>query len=133
MMPLGTTAAEHDFNALDDFTRGYIEALFFTNSGNNEDELNDACFSDFADETLVAIMKDCDAFQAINRALLISAVNSFGYGIRCAGNDYWYTRNGHGTGFWDRDLESIGDALTAACENRETDAYVGDDGKIYLS
>lgn len=30
------------------------------------------------------------------------------------GNDFWYTRNGHGVGFWDRGYEQTGDRLTEA-------------------
>lgn len=29
-----------------------------------------------------------------------------------AGHDLWLTRNGHGAGFWDRDLGELGDRLT---------------------
>lgn len=53
------------------------------------------------------------------------------------GHDFWLTRNGHGTGFWDRyygpnPAAELGDYLTT-CAHRygEVDLYVGDDGKIY--
>ena len=49
-----------------------------------------------------------------------------------AGNDYWYTRNGHGTGFWDRGLGELGDKLAAACRYREVNMVRGDDGLIYF-
>lgn len=32
------------------------------------------------------------------------------------GHDFWLTRNGHGAGFWDRDLGEIGEKLTAICK-----------------
>lgn len=31
-----------------------------------------------------------------------------------AGHDFWLTRNGHGAGFWDRGLGTLGERLTAA-------------------
>lgn len=47
------------------------------------------------------------------------------------GHDFWLTRNGHGTGFWDRDTgtEAAREALTELAHVfGEADAYVGDDG-----
>ena len=50
--------------------------------------------------------------------------------------DLWLTRNGHGTGFWDRYTggrgDEIGDILTGIAESLgNVDLYVGDDGKVY--
>jgi hypothetical protein len=57
-----------------------------------------------------------------------------------AGHNFWLTRNGHGTGFWDEDLDSdaggkkLGDALTALCKKfGEVWTYVGDDKLIHIS
>lgn len=50
------------------------------------------------------------------------------------GHDFWLTRNGHGAGFWDRDLGETGDKLTEICkEIGNVWIYVGDDGKIYIN
>lgn len=50
-----------------------------------------------------------------------------------AGHDFLLTRNGHGAGFWDRGLGERGDRLTSNAEPYgETNAYVGDDGLIYV-
>lgn len=47
-------------------------------------------------------------------------------------HDYILTRNGHGTGFWDRGLGELGDRLTEAAHNAgEWELYIGDDGKLY--
>lgn len=49
------------------------------------------------------------------------------------GHNFWLTRNGHGTGFWDRDLGELGDKLTDLSKSfGETDIYIGDDGALYL-
>jgi hypothetical protein len=52
----------------------------------------------------------------------------------CRGYRFWLTRNHHGAGFWDGDYpKEIGEALTKLShEFGETDAYVGDDGKLHL-
>lgn len=51
------------------------------------------------------------------------------------GHDLWLTRNGHGTGFWDRE-ELYGDCgprFTSFAENLgEAYAYTGDDGLVYI-
>lgn len=52
-----------------------------------------------------------------------------------AGHDLWLTRNGHGTGFWDRDrkVEKLGELLSNYAERMgEQYVVVGDDGWIYL-
>lgn len=148
----GTPEASRTFASLDSFTQGYIEALFFTEcapnapdaetfhaqceSGVNEGSIpNDATFADLAPDALAAIVADCEAFQAANRADLGEALDNGrinGYDESRAGNDYWYTRNGHGTGFWDRGLGDAGDKLAAACRYREVHIYFGDDNLIHI-
>ena len=90
-------AETRQFFELGDFTCGYIEALFFT----NDEILRDKGFCDMAAETVAEIVKTCIAFQEKNRALLFSAYLR-GYSARQAGIDFWFTRNGHGAGYWDR-------------------------------
>lgn len=49
------------------------------------------------------------------------------------GHDLWLTRNGHGAGFWDRDLGELGEQLSAWAKTLgECDLYVGDDNLIYF-
>jgi hypothetical protein len=130
---------------LDAFTQGYIEALFFTEEG--EDNLGEAAFADLAPETLASIVEDCrkfqegDAYKAMKDAKRLSPTDAAGglctrhHSATHAGRDFWYTRNGHGCGFWDGDwpephdkaLEALADTFSG------TDVYLGDDGKVYLS
>jgi hypothetical protein len=51
------------------------------------------------------------------------------------GHNLWLTRNGHGTGFWDRGyVEKVSDKLTkCAKELGSLDIYVGDDEKLHFS
>jgi hypothetical protein len=49
-----------------------------------------------------------------------------------AGHNFWLTREGHGSGFWDEDMDEVGERLTELSEKfGEGGLYVGDDGKVY--
>lgn len=132
------------FDSLDEFAQGYIEAMFFTSAGPGDD-LEDYTVADLAPETVEKIIRDCERFQRSCKALLTKAYGmdekTFrgprSYTPRRAGNDLWYTRNGHGTGFWDRGLGKVGDVLSEACGYgtpfQAEDPYMGDDDRIYLS
>jgi hypothetical protein len=133
----GSPEAANGFKALDTFTQGYIEAMFFTSTGSADDEeLEHATVADLAPETLDKIRADCAKFQVDNRANLDEAIDCGrinGYDDEAAGRDFWYSRNGHGVGFWDRDLGEIGDRLHEAAKHREVSLYEGDDNRLYLS
>ena len=100
---------------------------------------------DLPRETLIKIIADCEKFQTENEADINQVpdvrcgTDSFGRneysGDECAGHDFWLTRNGHGTGFWDRDYdEAVRDRLTASCKKYgECWVYVGDGGQLYIS
>lgn len=131
---IGSFEDGETFAYLDSFTQGYIEGAFFT----IDEDLADFAFSDLAPETLAEIISDCADFQKANEALLQRAYDmgeaQGHYHAQRAGTDYWFTRNRHGAGFWDRDLGEVGDELTdAAHKDGETDLYLGDDKKLYLS
>lgn len=130
-MPLPSTASAIAFDALPEFTRGYIESMFWT----EEDELDGATFDDLDPQALADIVADCAKFRA-DHAALLDAANAAGRNDSSLGHDYWLSRNGHGTGFWDRkELEAggIGDALHKACRHREVYVERGDDGHVYVS
>lgn len=131
-----------EFQDLDAFTQGYIQALFFTNrscipmtefhteesqhtirEGQADGDLpQDAGFLDLHPETLAAIMADCASFQTENVEALAVAYATpfaawserFSYTPEQAGMDYLFTRDGHGVGFWDRDLGETGETLSEA-------------------
>lgn len=138
----GSPNAAKRFKALDDFTQGYIEAMFFTSTGSPDDEgLENATLADLSDDAWTAIEHDCAAFLASlpkdhhDRTWIDLACDyaPHHYDETYAGHDFWYTRNGHGVGFWNRGLTPIGDYLTTAAKAfRETNLYLGDDGLLYL-
>lgn len=145
------------FNTLDSFTRGYIEALFFTDQAPvvTSDEWreleeagiddmggsfpSDLGFHDLAPESLERIEHDCGRFQRVARRLLAIAYSCGDYDAEQAGRDFWFTRNGRGAGFRDREQlrdGALGDRLSRWCGRRtrlgEVWTYFGDDGKVHL-
>lgn len=127
------------YEDLSNFTRGYVDAIFFTEATPDNENLENKTYEDLAPETITKIIADCAGFDMSNTKLLNSAYsNSLGnYDAHQAGVDFWLTRNGHGAGFWDRGLGKLGDELSAACGFKtnygEVGLYLGDDGKLYLS
>jgi hypothetical protein len=131
-----------DLDSLDEFTTAYIEAMLWST---NDESTPDGgvpldknySIDDIAPEAMTKIVSDCARFQREN-ATLLSQANYSPHLSECsnaemAGHDFWLTRVGHGTGFWDRDLGKVGDKLTEAAEKfGEVWPYVGDDGKIYV-
>lgn len=133
----GSTESAAEFRKLDSFTQGYLEALFFTSTGTGDDgDMSNATLADLAPETWNRILSDCAKFQAMCPVDLDEACDEArinGYDMASAGRDFWFTRNGHGVGFWEQD-GACWDSLDRAAESfGNVDAYLGDDGKVYLS
>jgi len=136
----GSPEGERAFAKLDSFTQGYIEALFFTSTGYAEDEdLQHASFAELAPAALERIEADCAKFQAerIGELHTWDGVCQVFNESRWAeaGRDFWYTRCGHGCGFWDGDWpEPYASRLTKlAVSFGNVDLCRGDDGRLYLS
>jgi hypothetical protein len=161
----GSPESARQFQALDSFTQGYIEAMFFTdcepgtvrpdpdeppgsvrfarvwNPETDSSLPGDVTFANLAPAALAKAVADCQAFQTANTAMLERAYvlgeAQASYDESAAGRDFWYTRNGHGVGYWDRGLGEVGIALAAACGWNTpfdtVDSYAGDDGLIYLA
>lgn len=151
------------FADLGEFAGGYIEAAFFTETspaftksdiesdpaaweaalteGQSDGTLpGDAAFCDLALESLGRIVRDCRVFETLNATLLKQAY-SRDYSAKQAGGDYWFTRCGHGVGYWEREAlslqegetESLGDKLTTAAGRFESESYYDlESGKVYL-
>lgn len=120
---------------LDDFTRAYLEcAAWSSTEGENGeiqiDDLMNSGEAEWAPETIARAVADCRDFQEANAELLTRAGSE-----EQNGHDFWLTRNGHGTGFWDRDYPgTLGEDLAnAARKCGERWLYLGDDGKVYCS
>jgi len=139
-LDLGGDAGARAFADLDPFTQGYVTAMFWT--GDEDQGIDEKGFTDLAPETLDTIIKECRKFQAENESALKVACQGGqwarrgrnAYDMESAGIDFWLTRNGHGAGYWDRDLiAGSGDQLTKAADRYATrDLYLGDDKKLYF-
>ncbi len=121
-----------DPDALDSFTHGYLTAALFSTNDESDDSggnpLDDNYgIADFAPEALEKAQRDCARFQSEN------AKDLEGFDEAEAGGDFWFTRCGHGVGFWDGDYpEPQAARLTKACKKfGEVWLTVGDDGLIY--
>lgn len=112
-----------------EYLEGY-QACALWSSCDDDGEPLDGSGILLAGETLNAFLTDCGAF--------LGEIDELGLEWRDEmewsqlGHDLWLTRNGHGAGFWDRDLGELGDALTEVAKRQGAcDLYVGDDGMIY--
>jgi len=125
---------------LDDFTRAYLECALWAETDNSTPQGGEPLdrnfdLTDFAPEALEKAIDDCRRFQEDNGEALGEADYSHPHytDMAMAGHGFWLTRNGHGAGFWDRELGDVGDRLTEAAKHfGECYVYVGDDGQLYL-
>lgn len=121
---------------MNDMTRGYLECALWTTLL-DEDREADSIYdvSDFAPEAVTQASEDCSRFETENAADLADFPDSPDGDSPEAfvGHNLWLTRNGHGTGFWDRDLGEVGDRLSEAARKMgESCVYVGDDERLYI-
>jgi hypothetical protein len=126
-------ASEINLDQLDPFTRQYLVTALWSSTDNATPQGGaplDENYSieDIAPESIQQAIEDCKKFQADN------ATDLEGSDLETAGHDFWLTRNGHGSGYWDGDYPGeIGERLTEACKAyRELTPSIGDDGKIYF-
>lgn len=88
------------------FIENYITAMLWT------EELEEWDMSDIELSSFNHIVNECTQFfKKASFLLNLDDVEE----IKIAGHDFWLTRNGHGSGFWDRDESTYngnGDKLT---------------------
>lgn len=146
---MGMKSFEHDGKTvgINEFLRAYAECALWLDLDDSDESGGEPLvanfgFEDIASETWAKMHADCIAFREYAAPLLAEAEVHPAYSqsggewspLQRAGHDYWLTRNGHGTGFWDRGLGELGDKLTEASKLfGSVDLYVGDDGKVYQS
>lgn len=118
---------------MDAFTRQYIDTALWSSTDNSTPSGGfpldkNYTIHDISEETLKKMIADCVEFQKDYSETLADA-GSDGQN----GHDFWLTRNGHGTGFWDRDYDQqVVDVLRKGCIHvGEYNLYIGDDGMIH--
>lgn len=125
----------HAYYGLDEFSQGYVEAMFFTNGDCGDDDenlLNDLGVERLTKKSVAAVKKTCGAFlgrvmpdgcfarQWIDR--LADRAGRYGDGVpddRRAGHMFWYSRQGHGVAWTDdfgadEELHGVADGLQEA-------------------
>lgn len=104
------------FNALhlNAFIAGYFEALYFADCATNCDgeTVENIDGVDMTDAAREECRQDCARFLDLagGKVNLVIA-GSDDYDHTQAGRDFWFSRQGHGVGFWDRGLGLAGDNL----------------------
>ncbi len=106
-------------NECDEFLCGYLDAALFTTdpeppSGCDYVECGraDELFPSLPDWFIKEARKACADFTVKASSLLVKAGDPWRNG-----SDFYYTRNGHGVGFWDRGYpDEVADPLTKLCE-----------------
>ena len=135
--------------------KGYIETALWTEEERLKDEMvydededdeemseidmiiksyNKKDFSDFQKEdidvdSLLDTYSDIKEFTNLLNDSTLDEVKPFDLGM-----DFWLTRNGHGTGFWDRDYseETEKDLMSAVKNFKEKNLIIGDDMMLYF-
>jgi hypothetical protein len=86
---------------LQDMAAAYLEAAYFTDKEEGVD-------AEFTREFEAAAYDACANFENACNLLEIDLRASYPDPTQL-GHDLWYTRNGHGVGFWDRPKEMYGE------------------------
>jgi len=116
-----------------DILNAYLVCALWSSNGENGEPLDeDYSIDGIAPNSIASAMADIDSFIEYCTE---QGIDPFSELTReQVGHDFWLTRNGHGAGFWDRGLGELGKKLSdAAKTSGSSDAYVGDDEKVYLS
>lgn len=127
-MPEFQINADKNYYTLSAFAQGYVEAMFFTNGdcgSENDHLLNELGTARLTFEAMESVTRDCEKFfvSTVNgrpiRPWLDSIYKSDAeYDEMQAGRDLWFTRQGHGVGYWDRKQlrQTDREALTTAAK-----------------
>ena len=115
---------------LETFTRAYIEALYFSDTGEEGQPPADA---ELAEETRLDIEADCRSWWRRFGCYVTTEQCTLSAPVIQAGHDFHFTRNGHGVGFWENHWpKPYRDLLTQGAQSYGTfEIYEGDDGLIY--
>lgn len=118
--------------ASDEFVQAYIECALWSSLDNADESGGEPLDRNYDTDDMTRACKkqmraDCDDFVALcereGQTWDYQGNREYTDDER-AGHDFWLTRNGHGSGFWDRGLTN-GDELTKLAKSfGEVDLYV---------
>lgn len=110
--------------------RGYLECAIFADLP--EEYIGEFSSEDIAKESLEEARKDVDQFKSKSVELLKEMDKDT---LNRAGMDFWYSRNGHGTGFFDREElygKEVSEKLQETSESFPTKNLFVEDGKVHI-
>lgn len=134
---LDTAGGEPNWTELEPAVQGFIEAMFFceTCPGTDRAEWDDpdvqerltegqldgtiptdVGYAELDPESLLELRVFVLGWLGLNAGPVAEALARDGYDATRMGNDLYYTRAGHGTGFWDRselDADDLGERLSS--------------------
>lgn len=121
------------------FADGYVEAMAWLAWHENGSDMG-VSLSVVPDEVIQQAASDAGEFYRDNQSLIAQAVrehcarrSGLCAFVETLGHDFALTRNGHGTGFWDRGYGKVGDLLSDACRPYgPSGIYVSDDKTVEL-
>lgn len=105
----------------DVFAHGYAEAAVFADWPEEADD------AEFAPGVLDRMIADAGAFYDVHA----DDIEDYAEGVEQAGHDLWFTRCGHGVGYWEQDGEAAARLDAAARDIGDAYLVVGDDGAVY--
>ncbi len=111
---------------LDACTKGYAEAALWSSNDESTPEGGEPMdknygLYDIDKATLFKMYQDCQRFKAENATDIAAS----GMDDAHVGHNFWLSRGGYGTGFWDRGLGAVGDRLHAAAKRYgEVNLYI---------
>lgn len=120
------------------FVKSYIGSLLWSATEDGV-PLDDQEYMDyvFSFGTLKTIVSECKQFLADNYDTLVECTGEGDYSnyfeevLNQAAHDFILTRNGHGVGFWDRNLGEVGGKLTEYCEQAKEFNIYPENGFFY--
>lgn len=117
---------------------GAIDALMWSEMTESGEPIESIYHREhIAHETLVELTEDVVNFVELIIDLEDEEMSAKAWAVlkldpKRAGVDFILSRNGHGTGFWDRGHGAVGDELHKWAKTFGTfELYVGDDGFLY--
>lgn len=108
----------------------YFEAMFWADVDGSDDIQGDYDIMDIDNDMLEKMCKELDAF--FEKAGPILGESDYTHDQAC--HDFYFTRCGHGVGFWENDHcnESQGQALTDIAKEFNEVCISEDNGKLYI-
>ena len=122
-----------------EMTTAYLEVAFWTENESFKEDGYPHVEAKWSQAAIISAEKVCNKFYEYNADLIEVLSKSKEYNpessvLQRAGHDLWLTRNGHGTGFWDRSMGEVGEKLAKAASNlSQSYVYVSDDGFLEVS